>query len=130
MAYRDHRIVQGLQECNKHTAVEAVIELETWTLEKLPVAARSQLYQLEPIGIGSAGVESLTGYIARLADAHCVSVRSLLLDEVFPRFPHGFWTQGSRESRAALCHHAGHIFDSAGGMTCAAINALQEFTQR
>jgi endogenous inhibitor of DNA gyrase (YacG/DUF329 family) len=43
-----------------------------FTVPELP--PRSTLYCLEPIGIGTPEVESLTGYIARLAEAHCVSI--------------------------------------------------------
>ena len=39
---------------------------------------RSNLYHLEPIGIGTAYVEGLSSYIGRLANAHCVSARVLV----------------------------------------------------
>jgi transcriptional regulator with XRE-family HTH domain len=39
---------------------------------------RSTLYNLEPVGIGTPYVESLTSYISRLAEAHCVSTGSLI----------------------------------------------------
>ena len=39
---------------------------------------RSQLYSLDPIGMGTGMVESLTGYVARLAEAHAVSVGDLV----------------------------------------------------
>ncbi|GEM_PF-5397605 len=42
---------------------------ESWDLKKLAIPSRSRLYQLEPIGIGTPYVESLTGYISRLAEA-------------------------------------------------------------
>ena len=42
---------------------------------------RSHLYSLQPIGMGSPQVESLTGYVSRLADAHCVSPGSLIASE-------------------------------------------------
>jgi hypothetical protein len=61
---------------------------------------RSRLYALEPIGIGTPYVESLTGYVSRLADAHAVSVGDLLGREVSTlalkpllRFFHGFHGQ-------------------------------------
>ncbi|MDF0556351.1 TniQ family protein [Kamptonema sp. UHCC 0994] len=44
----------------------------SWNLEKISTPLRSRLYSLEPIGIGTLFAESLTGYIARLAQAHCV----------------------------------------------------------
>jgi hypothetical protein len=51
---------------------------ESWFLSSPPVPPRSRLYSLEPIGIGTAFVESLTGYTARLAEAHSVSVGDLV----------------------------------------------------
>src|SRR5262245_13996351 len=60
---------------------ECEIVYDLWP--KLP--ARSQLYHLEPIGVGSPLVESLSGYIARLADAYLRPVRSFLQEQVdFP----------------------------------------------
>src|SRR5438105_13804339 len=51
---------------------------------------RSRLYSLEPIGIGTPQTESLTSYISRLAAAHGVRVRDLVLDELLAhiRRPH------------------------------------------
>ena len=51
---------------------------ESWSLSRPPAPPRSQLYSLEPIGVGTAMVESLTGYVARLAEAHSVSVGDLV----------------------------------------------------
>lgn len=39
---------------------------------------RSILYNIEPIGVGTPFVESLTGYITRLADAHCIYTGTLI----------------------------------------------------
>lgn len=55
---------------------------ESWIEEKPVFPSHSRLYHLEPIGIGTAYVESLTGYIARLAAAHSVHPRNLLMNEV------------------------------------------------
>ena len=57
-----------------------VVNLEA---PKLPL--RSRLYSLAPIGVGTPYVESLTGYIARLAEAHCVSAGTLLSKELAGR---------------------------------------------
>lgn len=46
----------------------------------------SRLYSLEPMGVGTAQVESLTSYVARLAVAHRVSVSKLVLEEILPLF--------------------------------------------
>lgn len=64
--------------------VEATISrvlLEEYESEVLPEGPDRYLttfYPLEPIGIGTADVESLSGYIARLALAHRVPVTHLL----------------------------------------------------
>ena len=47
---------------------------DSWSLSSPPIPPRSRLYALEPIGVGTALVESLSGYVARLAEAHSVSV--------------------------------------------------------
>ena len=69
-------------------------QFECWDCEPVALPPRSRLYSLPPIGIGSMFVESLTGYVSRLADAHAVSVgnlvgRELLLVSSKPRRPFG-----------------------------------------
>lgn len=44
----------------------------------------SPLFNIEPIGIGSSYVESLTSYIVRLANTHCVSVGTLMNNIIGP----------------------------------------------
>ncbi len=51
---------------------------DSWSLSSPPVPPRSQLYSLQPVGVGTGMVESLTGYVARLAEAHSVSVGDLV----------------------------------------------------
>jgi hypothetical protein len=46
---------------------------------------RSRLFSLEPIGIGTPQTESLTSYISRLAAAHSVRVRDLVVGELLAR---------------------------------------------
>src|SRR5438132_13245174 len=55
---------------------------EAWDLAVKPVPARSRLYPLAPIGIGTAFVEGLSGYLMRLAKAHAVSTGSLIGKEL------------------------------------------------
>src|SRR5215831_12864894 len=56
--------------------------------------SRTHLYSLESVGVGSPFVESLTSYIARLAEAHAVSPGILLAKELWPRVSR---TQGQGE---------------------------------
>jgi len=53
-----------------------------WDIKPPPLPARSRLFNLPPIGVGTAQVESLTSYIARLSAEHGVSPRKLLCAEV------------------------------------------------
>ena len=55
-----------------------------WDVQKTPIPPRSHLYHLEPIGVGTPYVESLTGYVTRLAQQHCVTTRRLILNEIAP----------------------------------------------
>jgi AcrR family transcriptional regulator len=57
---------------------------EEWDVSIPPLPPRSRLYRLEPIGIGTPYVESLTGYIARLAETHCVTPKDLVMLEIMP----------------------------------------------
>ena len=57
---------------------------EIWDVTIPPIPSRSRLYSLEPIGIGTPYVESLTSYIIRLAETHCVSVKTLVSKEIWP----------------------------------------------
>lgn len=55
-----------------------------WDLAPRALPPRSRLYSLRPMAIGTMRVESLSSYIMRLAEAHTVSVRTLILQEIFP----------------------------------------------
>jgi len=49
------------------------------------IPPRSYLYRVTPMGVGSANVESLTSYLARLAVAHDISPAVLLTREILPK---------------------------------------------
>lgn len=52
--------------------------------EAASIPARSLLYHLEPIGVGTPFVESLTGYIQRLAFRHNVTTGTLMAKTIIP----------------------------------------------
>ena len=52
--------------------------------EKYIICEVSRLYHQQPISIGTPYVESLTSYVKRLAQAHRVSVGSLIRKEIMP----------------------------------------------
>ena len=60
---------------------------ELWE-EKPPVfPPHSRLYHLEPIGVGTPMVESLTSYVSRLADMHSVHPFLLVTRVIVPHLP-------------------------------------------
>jgi hypothetical protein len=65
-----------------HNEPEIIGEL--WEVEPVETKLHSRLYHLEPVGIGSSLVESLTSYITRLANAHSVQPHALVRDEIIP----------------------------------------------
>jgi hypothetical protein len=70
---------------------------DVWNLAPCTLSPRSRLYSLQPMAIGTPRVESLTSYIMRLAEAHTVSARTLILREIFPNLstrPHNTHFEG------------------------------------
>jgi hypothetical protein len=57
---------------------------EEWDVTIPSIPPRSRLYRLEPIGMGTPYVESLTSYVARLAAMHCLSPKSFVMHEILP----------------------------------------------
>lgn len=72
-------MMEGVSEKEASTGV---LDL---TLPKLP--PRSRLYCLEPMGVGTPSVESLTGYVSRLAREHNVTPYALIKFEIAPLTP-------------------------------------------
>lgn len=92
-----------------------------------PMAPRTRLYHLEPLGLGTPEVESLTGYVVRLAEAHCVSTSALVTEEVLPAMkPQGL---GSRPAATWLGNHGPH-FNGMGDTAREAVEALTHLTGR
>ena len=58
---------------------------EVWASAREAPPRRSRLYRLEPIGLGTPEVESLSSYLNRLAQAHCVTVSALIAHELVPQ---------------------------------------------
>jgi len=60
------------------------IEYGAWDLSDVKLPPRSRLYNLDPVGLGTGFVESLTSYFSRLAEAHSVSAGALNHRELLP----------------------------------------------
>ena len=59
-------------------------EFSWWHLTDITLPERSMLYAPAPVGRGTAFGESLTSYLARLAEAHCVYPGVLLQQMIVP----------------------------------------------
>lgn len=59
-------------------------------LKKPSIPSRSRLYPIEPIGLETLYVESLTSYITRLAEAHSVSIGKLISVEITRLIEEGY----------------------------------------
>src|SRR5712691_8530009 len=62
----------------------ALTSYESWDIRPLTIPARTRLVPLEPIGVGTAYVESLTSYTCRLAHVHSITVGKLFNHEIGP----------------------------------------------
>ena len=101
------------------------VEAATEVVEALP--PRTRLYHLAPMGVGTAAVESLTGYLMRLAQAHCVSTSALITDELLPVLrPEGLGDLPP----ASWLGRFGHHLNGTGELACAAVTALAQLTGR
>lgn len=61
-------------------------------IREVSLLPHSRLYSLEPVGVGTPYVESLTGYLARLAQAHGSATGVLFTREVAPHLGQTYLT--------------------------------------
>jgi transcriptional regulator with XRE-family HTH domain len=91
------------------------------------LAPRTRLYHLEPEGVGTAAVESLSGYLMRLAEAHCISTGALVSEELLPLLQpdgrHGL-------PPATWLGRVGSQMNGTGDVAQAAVAALASLTGR
>ncbi len=86
---------------------------------------RSYLYHLPPIGVGTPFVESLTGYIARLAFEHCLSPGTLIAREIVPRM-----TIHKDKGNGHSLLGVGHLINMMGVCTRDVRRIVEELTLR
>lgn len=104
---------------------------EAWEVSCPNIGQRSYLYPLAPIGVGTAAVESLTGYISRLAIAHAVKTGALVIHELRARIP---CTRGVSAGKASqnLSHGSfyvdAHSLNGVGIRARAWVSQLEQLT--
>ena len=108
--------------------------LDAWNCAPLVLPQRSRLYALEPIGIGTPFVGSLSGYVGRLADAHAVSVGDLVGRELSriaskPLISFGPFMRQNRADSHGF-HARAHAVNGFGATSNNWIEALEKATLR
>lgn len=104
---------------------------ESWDFKKQSIPCRSRLFPLEPAGVGTPLVESLTGYIARLAEAHCVLPGMLMERELallLKEFPKNI-SLNNHSGRTGVFGHTGTL-NGVGVMAADWVRALEGLTLR
>jgi hypothetical protein len=109
---------------------EAVYEL--WGEEWHVPPPHSRLYHLEPVGVGSALVESLTSYVTRLAAAHNVHPHMLVTKELLPVLNISYLYQEDRPvyTRLTTFWKDSKTLNGTTTITSSAVQALEQLTWR
>jgi AraC-like DNA-binding protein len=101
---------------------------EEWNVTIPSIPPRSRLYRLEPIGIGTPYVESLTSYIMRLAGEHCVTPQALVQREIFPLWNQSGAIQNSNSWLGKFWWESTPVLNGMSSITTQWVSVLQTLT--
>jgi hypothetical protein len=107
--------------------VDELASYEMWDLTSPTLPSHSRLYCLEPYGLGTPYIESLTSYIMRLAYAHSVSVRTLVLQELVNPMGRQYIAKNNINS---LLKTSGHSFNGTDLLAMDFARVLESLTCR
>lgn len=102
---------------------------DSCNLEKPLIPPRSRLYHLEPIGIGTPHVESLTSFLMRLANAHSVEVNTLVAKEISNYFNQRY-VQDNLSKGLSTLFNRGAALNSNGILASQLCQSLEKLTLR
>ncbi|MEH2127187.1 TniQ family protein [Nostoc sp.] len=106
---------------------------EHWSLKPLEIPQRSRLFSLEPVAVGTPYTESLSSYLHRLAQAHCLTSQKLVMGEIAPLI------LKDEDKSELLSKNLSHLLGNSDakpaingmrGMTEKLITVLEELTMR
>lgn len=89
---------------------------------------RSYLYHLKPICIGTSQVESLTSFISRLAEAHCVPMRKLLLHVILPLYAKSYLPSRAEDSNTTAFWKDSSAFNGTSTSADGFVRVLERLT--
>jgi hypothetical protein len=107
--------------------------VEMWDLQKPAIPLRSRLYYLEPIGVGTPYTESLSSYLCRLAQEHCVTSQKLIMGEIAPKMMEHDYEAALTKKNISILFSNSDAKPAINGMrekTQCLVQALKELTQR
>lgn len=107
--------------------VDKLVTYKALDLKKFPIPTRSHLYCLEPIGVGTPYVESLTGYVQRLAEAHCVPTGTLMVSKIAPLTKKEYVFTG-KEQDIAVIFGSQPALNGTSATATACVQALETLT--
>ena len=97
------------------------------------ITPRSRLYSLEPVGVGTSLVESLSSYLIRLAQEHCVLPKKLIMGEIAPIIlGEEYQPEMLKKSVSSIFGYrdAKPAINGMGNMTRSLTDALEQLTLR
>lgn len=89
----------------------------------------SRLYSLKPLALATPYVESLSGYNARLANAHCVTAGTLIAKEIAPLLGKDYISKASAQG-GSMFYYSSAALNGAGKLAEDFITALEQLTLR
>ena len=106
---------------------------ELWSPNPLEIPKRSRLFSLEPIGVGTPYTESLSSYLCRLAQEHCVTSQKLVMGEIAPQMMEQDYDLALTKKNVSTLFSNSDAKPGINGMrekTQSLVQALKELTQR
>ncbi len=98
--------------------------------ENIGVPSRSYLYHLQPVGIGTPWVENLTGYFSRLAQAHQVYPRTLMIQEILPLLNKSYLDNSQYHSLSTFWAKNSPSLNGVGSFASDWVEILEALTKR
>lgn len=98
-------------------------------LVKPSIPPRSRLYHLEPIGIGTPYVESLTSFLMRLSQVHSLEVNTLVSKQISNYFDQKY-LQAHRNKGLSTLFNKGAALNSNGILASQLYQSLEQLTLR
>src|SRR5260370_14361919 len=107
---------------------------QSWDLTSLIIPPRTRLIPLEPLGVGTAYIESLTSYTCRLAQVHSITVGKLFNHEIGPMIEKLYLDSEHNGTNGSFCNNyftnRGHMFNGVAKCAEDLVRALQALTLR